>query len=443
MIESIKVKKRDGRVVPFDSSKIRNAVQKAFKEVGVENDLNAAEYIERKIISYALNEYSDDSVPIGIEDIQDWVEDALLDFDRKTAKAYITYRYKRKLVRDNYNSLMEGVHEKITAQNVQNQNANVDEYSFGGRVGETSDFILKQYALNNCMSEMSKNNHLNNEIYIHDLSAYAVGMHNCLSIPFDDLLANGFTTRQVDIRPAQSVNTAFQLVAVIFQIQSLQQFGGVSATHLDWTMIPYVRKSFYKHFKDGALYLSTPAFYKWYVEEYAYLKEAPKDAHISLDKFKEYIINHCEIDSDDKLDMVYQYAIDMTVKEIYQAVEGMYHNLNSLQSRSGNQLPFSSINYGTCTLKEGRLVTKALLDVSIKGVGKLHKTSIFPCGIFQCMEGVNRKPDDPNYDLFRLALKSTAKRLYPNYANTNWSGNAGYDINDPRTYFSTINKSVA
>ena len=116
----------------------------------------------------------------------------------------------------------------------------------------------------------------------------------------------------------------------------------------------------------------------------------------------------------------------------------MYHNLNTLQSRSGNQLPFTSINYGTCTLLEGRLVTKALLELSIKGIGKLHKTSIFPCGIFQCMKGVNRKPGDPNYDLFRLALKSTAKRLYPNYANVDWSGNAGYDVNDPRTYFSTM-----
>ena len=140
---------------------------------------------------------------------------------------------------------------------------------------------------------------------------------------------------------------------------------------------------------------------------------------------------------------MYDYAMDMTVKEIHQAVEGLYHNLNTLQSRSGNQLPFTSINYGTCTLPEGRMITKALLDVSIEGLGKLHKTSIFPCGIFQLMKGVNREPGDPNYDLYQLALKSTAQRLYPNYANVDWSGNAGYDKNDPRTYFSTINKTVA
>lgn len=132
--------------------------------------------------------------------------------------------------------------------------------------------------------------------------------------------------------------------------------------------------------------------------------------------------------------------MDKTYKETSQAVEGMYHNLNTLQSRSGNQLPFTSINYGTCTLPEGRMVTKALLEGSIKGVGKLHKTAIFPCGIFQCMKGVNRKPGDPNYDLFQLALKSTAQRLYPNYVNVDWSVNAGYDRNDPRTYVSTMGK---
>ena len=128
----------------------------------------------------------------------------------------------------------------------------------------------------------------------------------------------------------------------------------------------------------------------------------------------------------------------MTEKELMQAVEGMYHNLNTLQSRSGNQLPFTSVNYGTCILKEGRMVTKALLEGCIKGVGRVHKTAIFPCGIFQCMKGVNREPGEPNYDLYQLALKSTAQRLYPNYANVDWSTNAGYDINDPKTYVSTM-----
>lgn len=185
-------------------------------------------------------------------------------------------------------------------------------------------------------------------------------------------------------------------------------------------MIPYVRKSFYKHYKNGLKYIneSLNPLYKEFTERMN-----------DTTPINEYT---------DAAPKAYQYAMDMTEKEVYQAVEGLYHNLNTLQSRSGNQLPFTSINYGTCTEPEGRMVTKALLDVSIKGIGKLHKTSIFPCGIFQCMKGVNRKPGDPNYDLFRLALRSTAQRLYPNYANVDWSGNDGYDKNDPKTYFSTM-----
>lgn len=411
----MKIIKRDGRKVDFDRNKITKAVLAAFKEVDGEITPEAkrkATVITNHID--ALNKRS-----MNVEGIQDIIETMLMDGKRKdVARAFVIYRNDRTRVREQNTHLMKSIKEKLTASNVQNQNANIDEKSFGGRVGEASDTVLKQYALDNCMSEMSRSNHLNNEIYIHDLNSYAVGMHNCLSIPFDKLLANGFNTRQTDVRPAQSVSTAFQLVAVIFQLQSLQQFGGVSATHLDWTMIPYVRKSFRKHYIDGLKYIHN-------INEEDLFNHIPTDAGIDNDEYKLY-------------DKAYEYAMNMTTKEVYQAVEGLYHNLNTLQSRSGNQLPFTSINYGTCTEPEGRMVTKALLDVSIKGIGKLHKTSIFPCGIFQCMKGVNRKPGDPNYDLFRLALSSTAQRLYPNYANVDWSGNDGYDKNDPKTYFSTM-----
>ena len=362
---------------------------------------------------------------ISVEEIQDLVEDALILSERKdVAKAYIRYRYKREVAREVKSDFFDAIGEKLEARNVQNQNANIDEYSFGGRLGEAASVMTKQYALDNLVSPKARANHLNNRIYIHDLDAYATGMHNCLSVPFDKLLAEGFNTRQTDVRPANSVNTAMQLVAVIFQIQSLQQFGGVSATHLDWTMVPYVRKSFHKHFRDGI----------FYVEKKIYDCSPPEGMEIADIPIDSSFYTEVGYPS------AYDYAMDMTEREIYQAVEGMYHNLNTLQSRSGNQLPFSSINYGTCTLPEGRMITKALLDVSIEGLGRIHKTSIFPCGIFQCMKGVNREPGDPNYDLYRLALKSTAKRLYPNYANVDWSGNAGYDINDPKTYFSTMGK---
>lgn len=404
-----RVIKRDGREVEFDKNKIIAGIDKSFKALNQIDENSVAEKIATSI--EAMNKTLD------VEEIQNLVEAKLMASKHKdVAREYINYRYLHKMARSQYNELMTAIAEKLTAINIQNQNANVDEASFGGRMGEANTIVTKQYALEYLVSPMAKMNHLNNEIYIHDLDHYAIGNHNCMSIPFDDLLANGFNTRQTDVRPAQSINTAFQLIAVIFQLQSLQQFGGVSATHLDWTMVPYVRKSFYKHYKEGVKYLEDREL------DYSF----HSGLSIEEEDYKVYSA------------AAYRYAMDMTTKELTQAVEGMYHNLNTLQSRSGCQLPFTSINYGTCTLPEGRMVIKALLEGSIKGIGRLNRTSIFPCGIFQCMAGVNRKLGDPNYDLFKLALKSTSMRLYPNYANVGWSGNAGYDINDPRTYFSTM-----
>lgn len=355
------------------------------------------------------------------------------------ARAYIRFRYRKEVAREKRNDFINAIREKLDGKNIKNQNANVDERSFGGRQGEASSVVNKQLALDYLVSKMARENHLGNMIYIHDLDSYYVGSHNCLSIPFDYLLANGFNTRQTDVRPAGSINTAFQLVAVIFQLQSLQQFGGVSATHLDWTMVPYVRKSFYKHYRDGMKYtIFTPNHDNIIWNLNNYLEDSDKYKNITDIPINDYSAYPNLDDDAGEFSRVYEYAMDMTLKEIHQAVEGMYHNLNTLQSRSGNQLPFTSINYGTCTLLEGRMITKALLEGSLEGIGSLHRTSIFPCGIFQCMTGVNRKPGDPNYDLYRLALKSTAQRLYPNYANVDWSGNAGYDRSDPRTYFSTM-----
>ena len=404
-----KVIKRDGRTELFDKEKIVRAVELSFQDI--ENEISEKAHLKAREIANFIANIEDD---LTVEQIQDIVEEKLMASNYKNiARNFITYRYERTKVRERNSQFMKDISEKLAASNVQNQNANVDEYSFGGRMGEAKNSLMKKFALDYILSDMARENHLNNEIYIHDLDAYAVGMHNCLTIPFDKLLENGFNTRQTDVRPARSINTAFQLVAVLFQLQSLQQFGGVSASHLDWTMVPYVKISFRKHFNEGMEFIEESDL------------RCESDLSIEDDFYKQF-------------PKVYKYAMAKTEKELMQAVQGMYHNLNTLQSRSGNQLPFTSINYGTCTLPEGRMVIKALLEGSIEGVGKVRKTPIFPCGIFQCMKGVNRKPGDPNYDLFQLALKSTSKRLYPNYVNVDWSTNIGYDKNDPKTYVSTM-----
>lgn len=309
--------KRDGRKVEFDSSKITNAVIRAFNSVYSNNLTDEMTSFAQRIADDVTERNSD----MSVEDIQNIVIKKLMASKYKeVATAYVEYKHLHEMARSQYAALMDAVGEKLSGKNIENQNANVDEHSFGGRIGEAARIVTKQFALEYLISPMARANHENNEIYIHDLDSYAVGNHNCLSIPFDDLLAKGFNTRQTDVRPAQSINTAFQLVAVIFQLQSLQQFGGVSATHLDWTMVPYVRKSFYKHFRDGV----------------KYLREINFDKYEGSFEPEQEPINSFFYQSFSK--KAYDYAMDMTTKECYQAVEGMYHNLNTLQSRSGNQL---------------------------------------------------------------------------------------------------------
>lgn len=301
--------KRNGAKVPFDKNKIVNAIEKACAEVGV-TDLEMSTSIADEIAEI-------DDV-MDVEAIQNAVENRLMQYGHyEAARSYMNYRYLHGLARNEYKELMNAVEEKLLGKKIDNQNANVDEASFGGRIGEMGRVVSKRYALDYCMSKMARENHLNNEIYIHDLDSYAAGMHNCLTLPIDDLLKNGFNTRQVDIRPAQSINTAFQLVAVAFQIQSLQQFGGISASHLDWTMVPYVRKSFRKHYLDGLKFIEL-------MDDYD-PNHIPEDAGIEDGEYKIFPIT-------------YNYALEMTKRELNQAVEGLYHNLNSLQSRSGNQL---------------------------------------------------------------------------------------------------------
>lgn len=218
------VVKRNGTKVPFDKEKIIKAINSALIEVDgelYETDTaeDIAAEIEQKVEKFYdrnLNASTYEEAirelnrGYSVEDIQNLVEDYLMQSERRdVAKAYIRFRYKREIAREQKDIFFNAISEKLEARNVKKQNANVDEQSFGGRMGEATDVMTKQYALDYCVSKMARENHLNNEIYIHDLSHYAVGDHNCLSIPFDDLLAKGFNTRQTDVRPAGSLSTAF------------------------------------------------------------------------------------------------------------------------------------------------------------------------------------------------------------------------------------------
>lgn len=419
----MEVIKRDGRKANFNIEKIKRGIKDASNSL--EKEFQISDEKLEKVLELIENKIKDKE-SIEAEDLLIIVQNALMNKNcYEVATEYIKYAEDRNKERFRKLEIMKEIKEKLDASNVQNQNANLDEHSFGGRKGEADSALLKKMALDYYISPKYAKNHINNRIYIHDLDSYVLGLHNCLSVPLDELLANGFKTRQVFIRPAGSVNTALQLIAVLFQLQSLQQFGGVAGTHVDWTLVPYIRKSFLKHFKDGLKYTERKPLFSTFDKVLTEIKkEDITKISIEDKKYKKY-------------KKAYQYAMDMLKKEVYQGCEGLAHNLNSLQSRAGNQLPFSSINYGTCTEPEGRMFIKAMLDVTIKGVGN-GQTSIFPCQIFQYKKGVNDKEGTPNYDLFKKAIECTSKRLYPNYVNCDWSSDQGYNSDDPRTYPSTM-----
>lgn len=305
--------KRDGRKQEFDFQKVVDVIHNTYNAIDQE--------IPDKFIEQLKGTFDKELKKrdeIDVEDIQDIIQNELIKRNQyKVVEEFIVYRNKRAEVRERKSDLIKAINKKLNGTNIENQNANMDEASFGGRIGEASRVVSKNAALKYRMSKKSRKNHENNEIYIHDLDSYEVGMHNCLSKPIDKLLENGFITRQTDVRGAGSINTAMQLVAVQFQLQSLQQFGGVSATHIDWSMVPYVRMSFYKHFKDGLRYIE--GMIEDEINVINFTKQEAKNISIEDPFYK-------------KFEKAYKYALDMTTRETHQACEGMYHNLNTLQS---------------------------------------------------------------------------------------------------------------
>ena len=415
---SLTVTKRDGRKVKFDKDKIKVAVLKAFIDVDGEETTYAKEKA-RDIANYI--ESLDKNM--SVEEIQDVVEEKLMASNRKdVAKAYIIYRNDRNRIREKNSNVIQKVMKRVNASNVENANANVDERSFSGREKEASADIGKTIALEyGGLSDEVAQAHKDMLVYQHDLEKAIYGVHNCLNLDFGEIFTYGFKTRNGDVRPPASFSTACQLVAVAFQCQSQVQFGGVGSIHLDYDLAPFVKMSFSKHFKDGLKWVSDAS------EEY--INSIPKKLDVDDKEAKTY-------------PKAYKYAMEMLESEGRQAAQGLFHNLNTLESRQGSQVPFTSINLGRDTSTEGRLVTKWIMEASIDGIGEHHLTSIFPISIFQYKSGVNAKPGDPNYDLKQLALESMSKRIYPNWVNGNWS-QAHEDESNPDTYFSTINKTVA
>lgn len=417
--------KRDGREDAYNPNKINTAISKAFAEVdGSITD-------ESKLIIDRITSQITDmgKKKMSVEEIQDIVETKLMQSSRKdVAKAYIIYRNERTKIRDRNSKLVQKVMERVDSTVDNRSNANVDEKSFSGREKEASADIGKLIALDyDGLSKEVADAHKQMLVYQHDLEKAIYGIHNCLQLNFQEIFTYGFRTRNGDVRPPTSFSTACQLVAVAFQCQSQVQFGGVGSIHLDYDLAPFVKMSFRKHMID------------YFTDVKDYNKNRAEEI---LKAYEPIELDNKELSINDQTMAAYNYAVKQLKKEGKQAAQGLYHNLNTLESRQGSQVPFTSINLGRDTSTEGRLVTKWIMEASLDGIGKYHLTSIFPISIFQYKAGTNANESDNNYDLKQLALESMSKRIYPNWCNCDWS-QAHEDENDIDTFFSTINKTVA
>ena len=405
--------KRDGTRVLFDPNKIVRAINKAMVSAyGSVYESDTAEEIADLIGSRGVD--------MSVEQIQDLVENYLMKSEYpEVARNYILYRDQRNKERMRQSKLLKAVMRRTEATAVENSNANVDEKSFSGREKEASADIQKIIALDYTLSPEISQAHKNMLLYQHDMEKTNIGEHNCLFVDFKKVFEDGFVTRNGDVRSPGSFSSACQQTAVVFQCQSQVQFGGVGTVHIDYDLAPYVKKSFRKKIAQ------------YYTDVEGLTEE---DAEIIIKaKFEP-----CEIDNEEiKNTPAYKFAMKQIERDGFQAAEAMFHNLNTLESRAGSQVPFTSINFGRDMSTEGRFVCRHMLKASLAGIGKHHLTPIFPISIFQYKQGCNANPGDPNYDLKQLAIESLSKRIYPNFVNCDYS-EAHEDLDDPDTYFATM-----
>ncbi|QLG38030.1 anaerobic ribonucleoside triphosphate reductase [Paenibacillus sp. E222] len=294
------------------------------------------------------------------------------------------------------------------------ENANLNGDSFSGKMSRLGSETAKWHALRHVLPKELALAVENGDLYVHDLDQYALGTTNCIFIPFDRLLASGFNTGNGSVRTPQTIMSAMALVAIIFQSQQNSQYGGVSANKIDWDLAPYVKRSFRKHYRKGQRLFGEND------------RIEDEQLHLDSDEAKK------------KCARAFAFACEETELETGQAAESLIHNLNTMSSRAGGQIPFTSLNYGLCTSAEGRLVSRSLLEATIRGLGN-GETPVFPQHIFQCKQGINQSEGDPNYDLFRLAVTCSSRRMYPNFVNVDASFNLPYyQPEDPDTIIATM-----
>lgn len=404
--------KRDNRRHVFNISKVYTAIEKAFKEVNAEV---TEETMDRLVDSVVEKISENNAKSAKVEEIQNVIEMTLMDNGfGAVAKAFILFRDDRTRARETNSAIIKTIKEitesDIKSSNILRDNANESGATPAGTYGKIASETNKMYNLLNNINRKYAQEHKDGHLHIHDLNQYNLTF-NCLFAPVGKLLKTGFDSGTGYLRSPKSIQTAAALTAVILQLQSNQQYGGIADDNLDYDLAPFVDISFRKNLRN------------------------------ELNRYIEYNLDHEDIDVNDvanvsmnwPVELLYakfpkicvENAIQITDDDTHQAMEGLIGNLNSLQSRSGNQVPFSSLNFGLDTSNCGRMISKNLIKSQYEGLGD-GLTAIFPILIFKLMKGYTKNPEDPNYDLYLDSIKCLARRFYPNFVRVDSSFNKPY-----------------
>lgn len=447
------IRKRDGRIVKLNEDRITRAIFKAASEVAKEESIvpsyEMSEELSQNVIKI-LNSKFNDTIP-GVEDIQNIVVKVLIeDGHARTSEKYITYRNERSRIRNSRTRLMKSISqitfEDASDANIKRENANIDGNTAMGTMLQYGSTVSKEFCKTFVLKPEHVNAHDSGDIHIHDMDFLNMGTLTCCQIKLDKLFKNGFSTGHGFLREPNSIMSYGALAAIAIQSDQNDQHGGQSIPFFDYDMSKGVYKTFRKLYIDNLLKgieLLVNESDTEKLKDIVYSTEDETGLKVGLkqdDKYKflerEKLIKEFSIDSNTAIriqEFAYKEAYKETDKQTYQSMEGFIHNLNTMHSRAGAQVPFSSINFGTDTSLEGRMVSKNLLLSMEKGLGN-GETAIFPILIFKVKEGVNLNESDPNYDLFKLSCRVSAKRLFPNFSFLDAPFNIEhYEPNNPET----------
>lgn len=463
--ESIYILKRDGSQQPYDGEKIRSAVDKAFRAAGLIDEEGYALRIESLIQSELCHRNSQ----VAVEEIQDRVEAELMNLAPQVAKKYIIYREWRTVQREKRTTLkrtMDGI-VSIEKNDINLGNANMSAYTPSGQMMTFASEVTKDYAMKYLLSAPFARAHAAGDIHIHDLDYYPTKTATCVQYDLADLFERGFHTKNGSIRTPQNIQSYATLATIVFQTNQNEEHGGQAIPAFDFFMAPGVRKTFIRQLADRLLYahslLSGRSFSdeerKAFVEALrglepplAHTDAAAEALAVGLDRIG------CQLPAT-AVRLALEEAYQRTKRETHQAMEGFVHNLNTMHSRGGNQVVFSSVNYGTDTSEEGRMVIRELLAATVEGLGQ-GEVPIFPIQIFKVKEGVNYSETDyakaqadfagalagkytfetPNFDLLLLACKTTSHALFPNFVflDTPFNQHELWRADDPKRYLHEI-----